>query len=80
VAAGAGHANFLDPSDSVARVVSSGGSTAQVWKLQTSPEPALNLVAQSASIGRGQDPGFFTSISSNGSSNAIYLGIVAAEV
>jgi hypothetical protein len=71
VAAGAGHPNFVDPSDSVVRVVSSTGSTVQVSTLQTSPEPTLNLVARSASIGAGQDLGFFTSISSNGSGNAI---------
>jgi hypothetical protein len=66
-----GPSYFVDPDDSIARVVSSGGSTVEVWKLQTSPTTSLNLVAQSASIGGGQDPGFFTSISSNGADNAI---------
>ena len=66
-----GPSYFVDPGDSLARVVSSGGSTVQVWKLQTSPSPSLSLAAQSASIGGGQDPGFFTSISSNATSNAI---------
>jgi hypothetical protein len=66
-----GPSYFVDPGDSVARVVSSGGSTVEVWKLQTSSTPSLGLVAQSASIGGGQDPGFFTSISSKGTSNAI---------
>jgi hypothetical protein len=42
----------------------------QVSTLQTSSEPTLNFVTQSASIRAGQDPCFFTSISSNGS-NAI---------
>jgi hypothetical protein len=79
VAAGAGHPNFVDPGDSVVQAVSSGGLTVQVWKLQTSPEPALHLVAHSASMGGAPDPGFFTSISSSGS-NAIYLGILAAEI
>src|SRR5580698_2948437 len=78
VAVRAGHPNFVDPSDSVVRAVSSGGLTAQVWKLQTSPEPALNLVAHSASIGGARTPGFFTSISSD-SSDAIYLGLVAPK-
>jgi hypothetical protein len=53
--------------------------TVQAWTLLTSPEPALNLVAHPASMGGAQDPGFFTSISSSGS-NAIYLGMVAAEI
>jgi Bacterial Ig-like domain (group 3) len=66
-----GPSYFVDPGDSVARVVSSGGSTVEVWKLQTSPTPSLGLVAQSASIGGGPHPGFFTSISSKGTGNAI---------
>ncbi len=66
-----GPSYFVDPGDSVARVVSSGGTTVEVWKLQTSPTTSLNLVAQSASIGGGQSPGFFTNISSNGTGNAI---------
>src|ERR1700685_1524720 len=71
VAASAGHPNFVDPSDSVVRAVSSGGLTVQVWKLRTSPEPALNFVAHSASMGGAHDLGFCTSISSSGS-NAIW--------
>jgi hypothetical protein len=66
-----GPSYFVDPADSVARVVSSGGSTVEVWKLQTSPTPALRPVAQSIALPGGQNPGFFTSISSNGTSNAI---------
>src|SRR5579872_1073436 len=66
-----GPSYFVDPTDSVARVVSSGGSTVEIWKLQTSPTTSLKLVAHSVSIGGGQNPGFFTSISSNGKSNVI---------
>jgi hypothetical protein len=66
-----GPSYFVDPADSIARVVSSGGSTVGVWKLQTSPTPALRPVAQSVSLPGGQNPGFFTSVSSNGNSNAI---------
>jgi len=66
-----GPSYFIDPVDSIARVVSSGGSSVGVWKLQTSPTTSLQPVAQSVSIGGGQSPGFFTSISSNGNSNAI---------
>jgi Bacterial Ig-like domain (group 3) len=65
-----GPSYFVD-NDSVARVVSSGGSTVEVWKLQIAPTTSLNRVAQSASIGGGQDPGFFTSISSNGTVDTI---------
>ncbi len=62
---------FVDPVDSGARVVSGGGRVVYVWKVKSSPTTSLSLAASSVSIGGGQDPGFFTSISSNGSSNPI---------
>jgi outer membrane protein assembly factor BamB len=66
-----GHSYFVDPSDGLARVVSSGSRIAKVWKLQTSPTPTLTKVSTSPSIGGGQDPGFFTTISSNGTASPI---------
>jgi len=53
------------------RVVTSGGNTVRVWKVQTSPSAALNLVKTSAAINSVEDPGFFTTISSNGTSSAV---------
>ncbi len=64
-----GESYFVD-SDGVGRVVSSGNSTIQVWKLATVPQVSLTNTT-SGSISNGQDPGFFTSISSNGTSNPI---------
>jgi hypothetical protein len=66
-----GQSYFVDPSDDVARVVSSGGRMVRVWKLQTSPKVALTQVAASHSLGGAQDPGFFTTISSNGGASPI---------
>ena len=66
-----GESYFVDPKDGAPRIVSSGGKTIQVWKLKTSPRPALSLVGSSGSIGGGQTPGFFTAVSSNGTTNAI---------
>lgn len=66
-----GESYFVDPRDSVARVVSSGSQTVEVWKLETSPKPALKNVTNSPTLSSGQFPGFFTSVSSNGNSNAI---------
>lgn len=58
--------------DGQARVVSSGGSTVNVWTLTTSPSPSLSLAESSPGIVTGpQNPGFFTSISSNGKSKFI---------
>lgn len=70
-----GESYFVDPKDGVARIVSSGGKILKIWKLQTSPSPALTLASSSASIGGGQTSGFFTSVSSNGNSNAIIWAI-----
>jgi hypothetical protein len=66
-----GESYFLDPKDGLARVVSSGGNQIDVWKLLTSASPKLMPVSRSAAIANGQDPGFFTSVSSNGKTNPI---------
>ncbi len=56
-------------SDGINRVVTSHGSQIQTWQVQVSPSPhlvaegAANIVGGSENT---QDPGFFTSISSNG--------------
>jgi hypothetical protein len=67
-----GPSYYVDPSDGLGRVVSSGASQVLVWKVQTSPKVALKEVAGSAA-GRAsaQDPGFFTTISSNGTASPI---------
>ncbi|HYM75743.1 MAG TPA: hypothetical protein VE377_07175 [Candidatus Dormibacteraeota bacterium] len=66
-----GPSYFVDPSDGIGRVVSSGGHTVAVWKIQTSPRPALIKLSSSPSIVGLQNPGFFTSISSNGTASPI---------
>ncbi len=66
-----GPSYFVDPSDGIGRVVSSGGTEVMVWKVQTSPNVALTEVAQASVASSAQDPGFFTTISSNGNTNPI---------
>jgi hypothetical protein len=65
-----GQSYFVD-TDGVARIVTSGGRTIKVWQLATSPAPSLTNTVNSAVIPGGQFPGFFTSISSNGTSSPI---------
>ena len=65
-----GESYFVDPSDGLGRVVSSGLETAEVWKVVTSPSVRLAAVSR-APLSTGQRKGFFTSISSNGTSNPI---------
>jgi hypothetical protein len=64
-----GPSYFVDPRDGAARVVSSGGNTVRVWKLLTSPAPSLIQVTSAPLKTAGS--GFFTSVSSNGTSNPI---------
>src|SRR5208283_251491 len=48
------------------------GTNVQVYRVLTSPSPSLNQVSQSTNVPNGSNGGgFFTSISSNGTSNAI---------
>jgi hypothetical protein len=64
-----GPSYFTGP-DGVGRVVSSGGgsNTAQiiVWKVQTWPTVAFVQEGAAAPVASGQDPGTFTTVSSNG--------------
>jgi hypothetical protein len=70
-----GESYFVDPSDLTARVVSSGGSSVGIWKLQTSPSVTLTNVSNSSGLPGGQDGGFFTSVSSNGKANPIIWAV-----
>ncbi len=65
-----GESYFVD-SDGIGRVVSSGNSSVEVWKIATSPTVQLTNTTSGSIAGSIQDPGFFTSISSNGTSNPI---------
>ena len=65
-----GQSYFVD-TDGVARVVTSGGKAVRVWKLATSPKVGLTQVSMSPYLFGGQDPGFFTNISSNGTASPI---------
>lgn len=56
---------FVGP-DKIPRVVTSGGTSLGIWQLQTEPSVSLTQQNASASLSTGEDPGFFTTISSNG--------------
>jgi len=58
--------SYFVGADGVPRIVTSGGSQVGIWVLATSPKVTLTLQSQSASLQSGQDPGFFTAVSSNG--------------
>ena len=69
-----GQSYYLDASGS-GRVVSSGGNLVKLYQVQTSPQPALNLLKSSVYIASLLDPGFFTSISSNQTSNQVIWAV-----
>jgi hypothetical protein len=58
--------SYYKGSDGVGRVLSSAGDTIISWKVQTSPSVTLVKERTLSGLVSGQDPGFFTSVSSNG--------------
>jgi hypothetical protein len=59
--------SYFKGSDGVGRVVSSGAYTMEIWKIVTGAKPKLVQQSATGSITNGaQDPGFFTSVSTNG--------------
>jgi hypothetical protein len=58
--------SFFFGADGVGRVVTGGGSNVMIWKVQTTPSITLTAENTSPALYTGQDAGFFTSISSNG--------------
>ena len=66
-----GPSYFVDPKDGAGRVVSSGGSAVRVWKVVTgASSPTLTQVTASPELSSAGS-GFFTSVSSNGTTNPI---------
>jgi len=57
--------SYFKGSDGIARIVSSAGATVQTWQVQTSSTPTLVAEGSGAVQQSEQDPGFFTSVSSN---------------
>ncbi len=68
-----GESYFTD-SKGVAHIVSSGGRSLEVWNLKLWPGASLTET-KSAAIGGGQDGGFFTTISSNGTATPVIWAI-----
>jgi outer membrane protein assembly factor BamB len=60
--------SYFQGADGVGRIVSSADNIATIWRLNTSSVAKPSLVKESSTpaLASGQDSGFFTSISSNG--------------
>jgi len=63
--------SYFQGSDGTGRVVTSGGNTVKLYLVETSPKVALKLLSSASIVSGSQGPGFFTTISSNGTSNPI---------
>ncbi len=61
-----GESYFDASSDSVPRIVASGGNSVTVWKVPLSRRVKLAEDGSSYYLPGGQDPGFFTAVSSDG--------------
>ncbi len=71
-----GPSYFVDPSDGLGRVVTSGGYTVEVFKVATtSKKTAMAKVSSSPTIAGVNHLGFFTTISSNGTANPIIWAV-----
>ena len=68
--------SYYTADDGFGRVVSSGGGQAIVWKVTGGATPPLTRVASSSAVQGGvQDPGFFTTVSSNGSKSVVIWAV-----
>jgi hypothetical protein len=72
-----GESYFDAAKDSLSRIVASGGNSVTVWKVKTSPKPKLVPAGTSQYLPGGQDPGFFTTISSAGTQSGAIIWAVA---
>jgi outer membrane protein assembly factor BamB len=58
--------SYFTGSDGIGRLVTSAGNTVEVWQIITSPTTQLTQEYQSSQFQSGQDGGFFTTVSSDG--------------
>jgi PQQ enzyme repeat len=72
-----GPSYFDAASDSVPRLVASGGNSVTVWKVPTSRPIKLAEAGSSYYLPGGQDPGFFTTVSSNGTNPGAIIWALA---
>jgi hypothetical protein len=71
-----GFSYFGAGSDSLPRIVASGGNAVTVWKVKGSQSVKLSAAGSSSGLPNGQDPGFFTAVSSNGSHSGAIIWAV----
>jgi hypothetical protein len=58
--------SYFTGSDGIGRIVSSGNNNVSIWRIVTGSKPKLVNTITTNGISGSQDPGFFTSVSTNG--------------
>lgn len=58
--------SYYTAADGEGRVISSGGNNVNIWRIETGSNPHLGFLQSTASIAGQQDPGFLTTVSTNG--------------
>jgi hypothetical protein len=58
--------SYFDSGKSLPTIVASGNNSVTLWRVHNSPVVKLDKAGSSSSLPGGQDPGFFTAVSSNG--------------
>jgi PQQ enzyme repeat len=61
-----GFSYFASGANAQPRIVSSGGNNVTIWKVKDGKSVKLSGAGSSSGLPNGQDPGFFTAVSSNG--------------
>jgi hypothetical protein len=72
-----GQSYFGVSKNSNPHIVASGGNTVTLWRVKTSPTVKLVLKGSSARLPGAQDPGFFTTVSSNGTKRGAIIWALA---
>jgi len=72
-----GQSYFGVSKNSTPHVVASGGNTVMLWRVKTAGSVKLVLKGSSARLPGSQDPGFFTSVSSNGTKRGAIIWALA---
>ncbi|HEY3676450.1 MAG TPA: PQQ-binding-like beta-propeller repeat protein [Candidatus Tumulicola sp.] len=72
-----GFSYFAASNDALPRIVASGGNAVTLWKVKDSQNVKLTAAGRSTGLPNGQDPGFFTAVSSNGNHPGAIIWAVA---
>jgi hypothetical protein len=71
--------SYFTGSDGFGRVVTSGGNSVGLWEVKGNAQKTLTQLYSTSGIAGAQDPGFFTAVSSNGSTYPLIWAVSRAD-